>query len=60
MPTVERCIAERLGGPTELLNPFFNVEYDEARWDHDQLQESAPATAVVVGLAIRALLEPSA
>jgi len=60
VPTVERCIAERLGGPTELLNPFFNVEYDEARWDHDQLQESAPATAVVVGLAIRALLEPSA
>lgn len=56
--TVERCLAERLGAPTELLNPFLNVEYDEARWDHDQLQEVAPAMAVVVGLALRALREP--
>lgn len=53
--TVERCVGERLGTHTELLNPFLNVEYDEARWSHELLQEEAPAAAVAVGLALRAL-----
>ena len=57
IPTVERCISEKLGAPTELLNPFLNLEYDEARWNHDQLQQSAPSMAVAVGLALRALRE---
>jgi type IV pilus assembly protein PilM len=57
--TVERCVGEAFGAPTELLNPFLGVEYDEELWSHDQLQELAPSAAVVVGLALRAMRESS-
>lgn len=53
--TVERCIGEAMGASTELLNPFLGVEYDEEAWSHDQLRDMAPAAAVAVGLALRAL-----
>lgn len=55
--TVERCVGEAFGAPTEILNPFLAMEYDEERWSHEELEELAPTAAVVVGSALRALRE---
>ena len=46
-------IAERIGLPVEMLNPFANLKYNENDFDPDYLNEIAPFMAVPVGLAIR-------
>jgi len=46
-------IAERLGVPVELANPFNRIEIDKKLFDIDKLLEVAPQAAVGVGLALR-------
>jgi len=46
-------LSERLEIPTEVANPFKNIKIDTKRFDPAYLAESAPLSAVAVGLAIR-------
>ena len=46
-------IAEKLGVPVEMINPFAKLHYNEKDFDPEYLQEIAPFMAVTVGLAIR-------
>ncbi len=46
-------LSERLEIPVEVVNPFKNIKVDTKRFDPALLAESAPLSAVAVGLAIR-------
>lgn len=46
-------LRERFGVPTELLNPFRNVQFKESDFSREWLEAIAPMLAVSVGLAIR-------
>lgn len=46
-------LSERLGIPAEVTNPFKNIKVDPKRFDPALLAESAPLSAVAVGLALR-------
>jgi type IV pilus assembly protein PilM len=46
-------LSERLEIPTEVANPFKNIKIDTKRFDPALIAESAPLSAVAVGLAIR-------
>ncbi len=46
-------ISEKIGLPTEKLNPFAKIKYNEKDFDPEYLQEIAQFMAVPVGLAIR-------
>lgn len=46
-------LSERLGVPTEVTNPFKNIKVDPKRFNPALMAESAPLSAVAVGLAIR-------
>ena len=46
-------LSERLEIPTEVANPFKNIKIDTKRFDAALIAESAPLSAVAVGLAIR-------
>ncbi len=46
-------IAEKIGFPVEILNPFAKLKYSEKDFDPEYLQEIGPFMAVPVGLAMR-------
>ena len=46
-------LAEQLGVPVEMVNPFKNIHTDPGRFSPEFLEEVGPAAAVCVGLAIR-------
>ena len=46
-------LSERLEIPVEIANPFKNIKVDTKRFDPALIAESAPLSAVAVGLAIR-------
>jgi type IV pilus assembly protein PilM len=46
-------LSERLEIPVEVVNPFKNVKVDPKRFDASLIADSAPLSAVAVGLAIR-------
>lgn len=46
-------LSERLGIPAEVVNPFRNIKVDAKKFDAAFMAESAPLSAVAVGLAIR-------
>ena len=46
-------LSERLEIPVEVSNPFKNIKVDPKRFDAAVIEQSAPLSAVAVGLAIR-------
>ncbi len=52
-PNLQEVLRERFGVPTELLNPFRQVQFKESDFSADWLESIAPMLAVSVGLAIR-------
>lgn len=46
-------IAERVGTPVEVFNPFSKIDFDPKVFDPEYLREAAPLAAVGVGLALR-------
>lgn len=46
-------LRERFGVPTELLNPFKDIQFKESDFDRGWLESIAPMLAVAVGLAMR-------
>lgn len=47
------AISEKTGLPTDRINPFARLKYNEKDFDPEYLQEIGPLMAVPVGLAIR-------
>ncbi|MEM6795756.1 MAG: type IV pilus assembly protein PilM [Acidobacteriota bacterium] len=52
-PNLIEVLRERFGVPTELLNPFRQVQFKENDFNSEWLESIAPMLAVSVGLAIR-------
>ena len=52
-PEFVSVISERLGLPTEILNPFQNITINPKHVDLDELRQHAAQPAVAVGLALR-------
>lgn len=50
---IDKTLAERLGMPVEVANPFNVIAFKEKRFDPDYIAEVAPSFGVAVGLAIR-------
>lgn len=50
---LQEVLRERFGVPTELLNPFRNVQFKESDFNREWLESIAPMLAVSVGLAMR-------
>ena len=50
---LQEVLRERFGVPTELLNPFRNVQFKDSDFNREWLESIAPMLAVSVGLAIR-------
>jgi type IV pilus assembly protein PilM len=52
---LEQVLRERLGVPTEVMNPLRRIQYRESAFDAQWLRAMAPRLGVAVGLAIRRL-----
>lgn len=52
-PEFVTVVSERLGLPTEILNPFQNITINPRFVDLDELRDHAAQAAVAVGLALR-------
>ena len=52
-PNLQEVLRERFGVPTELLNPFRQVQFKDSDFNREWLESIAPMLAVSVGLAIR-------
>jgi len=57
MPGIKDLIADRVGVPVELLEPFREISYDEATFDPEYIAEIGPVAGVGIGLALRTLEE---
>jgi len=57
MPGIKDLIADRVGVPVELLNPFREIAYNEATFDPEYIAEISPVAVVSIGLALRKLEE---
>ncbi len=53
LPELVTLLIERVGIPTERLNPFNRIEIPPDQFDMDVISEMAPQAAVGVGLALR-------
>jgi type IV pilus assembly protein PilM len=53
VPGLVAAVEERLGVPTEIMNPFRRLQYSEKFFDPDYLDYMGPAAAVATGLALR-------
>ncbi len=54
IPNLSRFVEEKLGLPTQLVNPFNTITYDPAEFTEDYIRDIAPIAAVPIGLALRA------
>lgn len=50
-------LEERLGWPVEILDPMRRIAVPESGFDPEYVHESAPQSAVAVGLALRGVME---
>ena len=57
MPGIKDLIADRVGVPVELLEPFREISYDEATFDPEYIAEIGQVAGVGIGLALRTLEE---
>jgi type IV pilus assembly protein PilM len=53
VPGLAMAVEERMGIPTEILNPFRGLDYPEKLFDPDYLELMGPVAAVASGLALR-------
>ena len=53
VPGLAMAVEERMGIPTEILNPFRGIKYSEKLFDPDYLEVMGPVAAVASGLALR-------
>ena len=53
--SLKSIIEEKADVPTEIINCFRNIKYDEGEFDPEYIQEITPHVSVVVGLALRRL-----
>ncbi|MCB0327505.1 MAG: type IV pilus assembly protein PilM [Bdellovibrionales bacterium] len=53
IPGLPAVIEGKIGVPSEIVNPFNNIEIDERDFNISHISEVAPAAAVAVGLALR-------
>jgi type IV pilus assembly protein PilM len=54
LPDLTRVIEEKTNLPTQLLNPFQNVSYDDKQFTPDFIEAMAPQMVIPMGLAMRA------
>jgi type IV pilus assembly protein PilM len=54
LPGLAAVIEAETGKPTQMMNPFAGIGYDESFFTQDRLNEIAPVAVVPVGLALRA------
>lgn len=52
-PNLEQVLRERLGMPTEIMNPLRRIQRREGDFEADWLKTMSPRLAVAVGLAVR-------
>ena len=50
---LDKSIADKLGVPVEVVNPFSAINYNEKNFDPDYIDDVAPSFGVAVGLALR-------
>ncbi|MBW6512535.1 MAG: pilus assembly protein PilM [Desulfuromonadaceae bacterium] len=55
VPNVVEMLAEKLGVPVEVIDPFKQIAVDESSFDLDYVADVAPMYVVAVGLAMRRL-----
>jgi type IV pilus assembly protein PilM len=53
--TLKDIIEEKTSVPTEIIDCFKNIKYDEGEFDAEYIQDISPHASVVVGLALRRL-----
>ena len=53
VPGLVSAVEERLGIPTEIMNPFRGLQYPEKLFDPDYLDYMGPVASVATGLALR-------
>ena len=54
IPELSRIIEEKVGLPTQVMNPFNAISYDPNVFTQDYMNAIAPIAAVPIGLALRA------
>ncbi len=54
IPELSRMVEEAIKIPTQLMNPFSAIGYDESIFTPDYLASIAPIAAIPIGLALRA------
>ncbi|MBT8333763.1 MAG: pilus assembly protein PilM [Deltaproteobacteria bacterium] len=57
MPGIKDLIADRVGVPVEILDPFREISYNESTFDPEYIAEIGPVAGVGIGLALRTLEE---
>jgi type IV pilus assembly protein PilM len=50
---LDKSLADKLGVPVEVVNPFSAISYNEKNFDPDYIDDVAPSFGVAVGLALR-------
>lgn len=54
IPELSRIVEEKVGLPTQVMNPFNAISYDPAIFTQEYVTAIAPIAAVPIGLALRA------
>ncbi|MBC7691107.1 MAG: type IV pilus assembly protein PilM [Methylotenera sp.] len=54
IPELSRLVEDKVGLPTQILNPFNAISYDPAVFSPEYIAEIGPLAAVPIGLALRA------
>jgi len=57
IPGIKDLIADRVGVPVEILDPFREISYNESTFDPEYIAEIGPVAGVGIGLALRTLEE---
>jgi type IV pilus assembly protein PilM len=54
IPELSRIVEDKVGLPTQVMNPFNAISYDPAVFTPEYIGEIAPLAAIPIGLALRA------
>lgn len=57
IPGLDKLVTMKTNTPVEILNPFFNIDYDEKVFDREYVEYMASQVAICVGLALRSVGE---
>lgn len=55
IPGIKDLIADRVGVPVEILDPFRKIAFSESQFDPEYIKDISPVAAVGLGLALRKL-----